>query len=89
MTGTFVRQEVDRQEAQNQEPQNEGVENFFLLDAAVGYRLPNRRGILSLEARNLFNQSFLYRNTSFNTSEPVTARFVPERTIFARMTFNF
>ncbi|GJL73760.1 MAG: hypothetical protein NMNS01_29590 [Nitrosomonas sp.] len=84
LTGTFVRQEVNRQRTLN-----EGIENFFLLDAAIGYRLSNRRGILSLEARNLFNRSFLYRNANFNLAEPVNARFVPTRTIFARVTFNF
>jgi len=89
LTGTFVRQEVDRQEVQNQEAQNEGVANFFLLDAAIGYRLPNRRGIFSLEARNLFNQSFLYRNANFRILESANVRFVPTRTVFVRLTLNF
>ncbi len=84
LTGTFVRQEIDRNGTVD-----EGIENFFLFDAALGYRLPNRRGIFSLEARNIFDQSFLFRNMNFRVSEPVNVRFVPTRTIFSRITINF
>ncbi len=84
LTGTFVRQEVDRRGTQN-----EGTENFFLVDASLGYRFPNRRGVLSVEARNIFDQSFLFRNMNFITAEPINSRFVPTRTIFARLTLNF
>ncbi len=84
LTGTFMRQEVDRIGTQN-----EGISKFFLVDASVGYRLPNRRGILSLEARNLFDEHFLYRNANFMTPELVNPRFIPTRTIFARVTLNF
>ncbi|WP_258039448.1 TonB-dependent receptor domain-containing protein [Nitrosomonas ureae] len=84
LTGTFVHQKVDRQGSQN-----EGIDKFFLVDASIGYRLPNRRGLFSLEARNIFDESFLFRNVNFQTSEPVNSRFIPTRTIFARVTLNF
>ena len=84
LTGTFVRQEVSRMK-----PENEGTENFFLLDAVLGYRFPNRAGIFSIEANNILDQNFLFRNINFFTSEPINPRFVPTRTIFARMTINF
>lgn len=84
LTGTFVHQEVDRQGTQN-----EGIDKFFLVDASIGYRLPNRRGIIGLEARNLFDEFFLYRTTNFMTPELVSPRFIPTRTIFARITLNF
>lgn len=71
------------------ESDNEGTENFFLLDAALGYRLPNRRGILSIEAKNILDEAFAFRNINFFTSEPMNPRFVPTRTIFARLTLNF
>jgi hypothetical protein len=61
-----------------------------LLEAAIGYRLPNRRGILSLEGRNLLDEEFFYRNINFQTSEPVYyQRFIPHRTLFLRLTLNF
>lgn len=84
LTGTFVRQEIDRLEnATNR------TENFFLFDASLGYRLPNRRGIISLDARNLFDQSFLFRNLHFQTAEPINPIYLPTRTIFTRFTLNF
>lgn len=84
LTGTFVHQEVDRKGTKN-----EGIDKFFLIDASIGYRLPNRRGIVSLEAKNIFDNHFLYRNANFMTPELVSPHFIPTRTIFARVTLNF
>lgn len=84
VTGTFVHQEVGRKGVLN-----EGIDKFFLVDASVGFRLPNRRGIISLEGRNLFDEYFLYRNANFMTPELINPRFIPTRTIFARVTLNF
>jgi tetratricopeptide (TPR) repeat protein len=84
LTGTFVRQKVERLGREK-----EGTEKYFLVDASIGYRLPNRKGILSLEARNLFDEYFLFQHINFSTSQAVDSRFVPTRTIVARITFNF
>ncbi len=35
-----------------------GEDDFFVLDAAIGYRLPRRRGIISLEGANLLDEHF-------------------------------
>ena len=84
LTGTYVHHKVEREGNKN-----EGVENFVLFDAAVGYRFPNRRGILNVEVKNIFDQSFLYRSNTFLKSRALNSRFVPARTIFARFTLNF
>ncbi len=93
LTGTFVHQELDREVPRSifidSSKLNEGKESFFLLDAAFGYRFPNRMGIISLEGRNLLDENFLYRNAGFQTAEPVRSRFIPVRTFFARLTLNF
>lgn len=93
VTGTFVHQFINRDTPTEIYPgslkNNEGKENFFLLDASLGFRLPKRRGILSVEAKNLLDQSFLYRNANFYTSEAISPRYLPTRTVFLRMTFNF
>lgn len=91
---TFVQQDLTRKIDENgrtREPAvtNSGVDEFFLLDSVVGFRLPNRRGILSLEARNLLDKKFFYRNINFDQSEAISPRFIPERTFFARLTLNF
>ncbi len=78
----------DNQE-RNPEITNSGIDTFFLLDSMIGYRFPNRRGILTFEGRNLLNDKFFYRNINFNLSEAVPTRYIPERTFFVRLTFNF
>jgi outer membrane receptor protein involved in Fe transport len=79
-----------RQEVLNTFPTSgETTSNFTVVDAAIGYRFPRRRGLVSLEVRNLFDDSFSYQNLSFQTNEPLTPRFVPARTIFARLALFF
>ena len=84
ITATYVHQSVERSGMQSG-----ATEKFFLIDASTGYRLPNRRGILSLEARNLFDENFLFQDINFHSSQTTVTRFVPSRTIFARVTLNF
>jgi len=81
LTGTFVRQKVESKAIKD--------DNFFLFDASIGYRLPSRRGIISMEAKNILNESFSFKNLNFQTGEPSYPHFVPTRTIFVRMTLNF
>ncbi|NKB80977.1 MAG: tetratricopeptide repeat protein [Nitrospirales bacterium] len=85
--GTFVRQKVDLAPAS---PFTKDRESFFLVDTSVGFRLPKRTGIISLEVRNLFDESFFYEDLNFVTAgESVIGRFVPNRTIFGRLTLYF
>lgn len=79
---------ADNQE-RNPEITNSGIDTFFLFDSIIGYRFPNRRGILTLEGRNLLNDKFFYRNIGFNTAEAIPTRYVPVRTFFVRLTLNF
>ncbi|MGH8770383.1 MAG: FecR domain-containing protein [Burkholderiales bacterium] len=83
---TYVRQKVERLPGSILRA---GSNDFVLLDAALGYRLPMRRGIISLEARNLLDKKFLFQDLNFQTSEVSNPRFIPDRTIAVRFTFNF
>jgi len=96
LTTTFVEQDLTRKQDVDPETQkrnpavtNSGMDDFFLLDSVFGYRFPKRRGILSLEGRNLLNKEFFYRNINFYQSESISPLFTPERTFFARLTLNF
>jgi len=62
---------------------------FVVVDAAIGYRLPKRRGILSLEVRNLFDEDFLYQDTNIQQPVPSNPRFIPDRTVMGRVTLSF
>jgi tetratricopeptide (TPR) repeat protein len=57
---------------------------FWVADASLTYRLPKRRGLLSLEVRNLFDKKFRFQETNFST--PTVA---PERFAFARFSVQF
>lgn len=84
---TYIHQNIKRL------PQSsliDGNDGFVLFDAALGYRLPNRRGILSLEGRNLSDENFFYRSYNFQYNEMIASpRFIPTRTFFVRLTLNF
>ena len=58
--------------------------DFFVMDASIGYRLPNRLGFISIEAGNLFNKSFKFEDISpFATTE------FPQQWIIAKVTLFF
>jgi tetratricopeptide (TPR) repeat protein len=58
-----------------------GDDAFWVIDASIGYRLPRRWGVITLEARNLFDEHFRFQET-----DPVTPTLAPERTIVFRFT---
>ena len=69
----------------------EGSDQFVVVDAAIGWRLPKRIGIVSLEVRNLFDKEFDYQDDSFREFQdaPAIGPYIPDRTIFGRVTLNF
>jgi tetratricopeptide (TPR) repeat protein len=84
---TFVQQNIKRVRESSLLENHDG---FTLFDVALGYRLPSRRGILSLEGRNLSDENFFYRSYNFQVNEVITSsRFIPTRTFFVRLTLNF
>lgn len=65
--------------------------NFELVDLVLGYRLPKRQGIVSLQINNLFNQSFYYQDHYPYQSDyfSYNPEYIPELTAFVRFTLNF
>jgi outer membrane receptor protein involved in Fe transport len=70
---------------------NAGHDQFFLVDAALGYRFPKRLGILDLSVRNLFDTRFSYLDDSFREfrGEPAIGPYFPVRMFLARLTLIF
>ncbi len=65
-------------------------EKFTLINVGLGYRLPKRQGIISLEARNVFDQQFRFQDYSFMSADQVSnPLYLPERTFFGRFVLNF
>jgi outer membrane receptor protein involved in Fe transport len=85
---TYVRDKVDRlRPTESIVPK--GSDEFVLLDAALGYRLPKRRGMLSLEGLNLLDENFGFEDDNFRIAEPRNSRFIPGHTVLARVTLSF
>ena len=74
--GKFVRK--DSLEFENDE------DSFWVVDAALNYRLPKRYGFLTVGATNLFDEKFDYADTDVDNP-----RIMPERTIFGKLTLAF
>jgi tetratricopeptide (TPR) repeat protein len=86
---TFVHQNLKR-DTFSFDPS--GDNSFAVVDLAVGYRLPERRGLVSLEVSNLFDENFKYQDDSFRgftRNEPFVGRYIPDRQIVGRLTLNF
>ncbi|MCG8549786.1 MAG: hypothetical protein MI799_05215, partial [Desulfobacterales bacterium] len=66
-------------------------DEFAVVDMSLGYRLPNRWGLLSFEINNILDKEFLYQDASFKTSDQfgVVRPFVPGRTLRVRVVLNF
>ena len=57
--------------------------------AAVGFRLPGRRGVVSLEAQNLLDSDIGYVERVSFSDFTAESRFARERAIVGRVTLNF
>jgi Tfp pilus assembly protein PilF len=61
-----------------------GEDTFWTTDATLGFRLPKRRGVLSLNVDNLFDKDFRYQDI-----DPENPSVIPERFAYFRFTLSF
>jgi outer membrane receptor for monomeric catechols len=61
-----------------------GESRFSVLDAFIGYRLPNRHGLLSLNADNVLDE-----HSRFQDIDPTNPSIMPERLVSFRFTLAF
>jgi len=59
-------------------------DHFWVFDASVSYRFPKRLGILTIAAKNLFNEKFNFQDT-----DPSNPTIQPKRLILAKITLAF
>jgi hypothetical protein len=64
-------------------------DQFWVLDTEVGYRLPNRMGIVTLAVKNLLNSTFNYYDINFSTGEPLAPLYWPDRLLIAQINLSF
>jgi len=59
-------------------------DRFWVVDAAIGYRLPKRYGLITVDAKNILDEEF-----NFQETDPANPRIVPERLIAGKITISF
>jgi len=62
-----------------------GNSEFWVLDASIGYRLPKRLGIVSINGNNLLNRTFKYQENAL-VAMPA---FQPARVIYGKLTLLY
>jgi len=80
LNATYYNQEGEFQNKNDSSFQN-GSDNFWVVDAAISYRLPQRYGFVSVGATNLFDEKFNYADTDVNNP-----RIQPGRSVYCRVT---
>ncbi len=58
-------------------------DRFFVVDSAIGYRLPKRYGIVTLAVKNLLDEQF-----NFQDMDPANPEIFPEFSFVAKITLN-
>ncbi|MGA1865347.1 MAG: TonB-dependent receptor domain-containing protein, partial [bacterium] len=61
-----------------------GEDDFWVVDASIRLRFPERSGFFSIEGKNIFDQKFKYQN--MDLAHPLV---YPKRLILARFTIGF
>jgi hypothetical protein len=93
LKATFFDQDGDFERLNASGNFENGEDQFWVVDAAISYRLPKRFGFITVGARNLFDNSFKYYDTDRTSefSENVDAPLVrspiqPDRLVFLKFT---
>ena len=82
--GTYVDQSGNFERQGSEGTFEKGEDNFWLVDAAISYRLPKRYGFITIGAKNLFDEKFQYFDT-----DRKNPRLQPDRNIFCKLTIAF
>ena len=64
-------------------------DTFWVVDTSIGYRLPKRYGIISVDIRNLFDQDFKFHDVEFQSGSARNSWIQPDRIVLVRLTLSF
>lgn len=84
LTATYTKQDGEFEGFVDHTLVRSASETFWLVDAAIGYRLPKRYGFITVGVSNLFDKEFRFFDIDFDN-----ARIQPVRTVFGRVTLAF
>jgi tetratricopeptide (TPR) repeat protein len=81
LKGTYVDQKGSFERQGSLGTFEDAEDDFWVVDAAINYRLPKRYGFITVGATNLFDKEF-----QFFDSDRDNPRIIPDRFLFARVT---
>ncbi len=81
---SYVKQQGSFERVSNLGTFVDGSDDFWVMDAALSYRLPKRDGFLTFGGSNLFNQKF-----NFYDTDRANPRIQPDRFLYTRLTLQF
>jgi hypothetical protein len=95
LKGTYVKQNGKFERQGTLGTFEDGDDSFWLMDAAINYRITKRHGFITVGVTNLFDEDFEYFDTDFKSSpendKPIFAmpRIQPDRSVFLQFTLAF
>jgi hypothetical protein len=88
-SGLFGAAQVVFVDGEFRNPGDDGDDQFAVVNASAGFRLPDNRGVVSIEALNLLDEKFKFQNRSVRPDLTATPRYAPELTVLGRLTLSF
>ncbi|MBI1884680.1 MAG: TonB-dependent receptor [Chlamydiae bacterium] len=62
---------------------SDGIQDFWIWNASIGYQFPKRYGLIILSVTNILDEDFIYESLGLD------ARFIPQRSVNVRVSLNF
>jgi len=87
--GFFGSAQIVAVDGEFRNPGDDGDDQFAVVNASIGYRLPDNHGIFSIEALNLFDENFKFQNRTLRPEVTTAPRYAPELTVLGRLTLSF
>lgn len=89
LVATYVNQHIINFKSISNGVVSDLTDSFWIVDFTLGYRLPNRFGIINFGIKNLFNEKLNYFNERGQTETPILSPYQPYRFIFTQFTLSF
>lgn len=86
VSGVYIHQSVNRQPGITRP---EGDDSEVFVNAEIGLRLPNRRGVVSLAFNNILDRAMQFQDENFRTTRQTNEVVALGRSILARATLQF
>jgi len=63
--------------------------DFWVFNALIGYRIPNRYGIIEIGVKNLFDNNFKYEGNNLDSRKFLQPLFQQDRSIYGKIKISY